>query len=101
MAITTRPKPRRGPGRPFTSGPHNIGRPKGAVNKATRDIKARAREILEDPEYLASLKERIQKGQAQQVEALLFHYGYGKPRETVAVEGAPQALPLVVKLTQE
>lgn len=97
MAISTRPKRRRGLGRPFASG--NPGRPKGAVNKASRDIKARAREILEDPEYLVALKARINKGNAQQVEALLFHYGYGKPRDIVQIEGGAVPLPLVVKLT--
>ena len=99
MAIHTRKaKPR---GRPFRKGgPGGPGRKPGIPNKATQDIKERAREVLEDPAYLASLKARLETGEAGQVEALLFHYGYGKPRETVAIEGGTTPLPLVVKLTE-
>lgn len=88
---------RRGPGRPFKPG--EGGRPKGIPNKATRDIKAFSRNFLESPAYIASLQQRILAGDAPQVEQLLFHYGYGKPKDTVAVEGGPLPLPLVVKLT--
>lgn len=96
-AIRTRKQRPRG--KPFAPG--NPGRPKGAKNHATRDIKERARELLEDPKYLAKLRRRLESGEAGPVEALLFHYGYGKPRETVAIEGGAQPLPLIVKLTEE
>jgi len=61
--------------------PH--GRPKGALNKATRDIRAFARAMLEDPAYIESLRKRMARGTAGQVENLIYHYAYGKPRETL------------------
>lgn len=82
-------KPR---GRPYKPG--EGGRPKGVPNKATREIREFAQRILEDPEYVESLRRRLKRGTAGQVEALLFHYGYGKPRETLAVEGG--VTPLVI-----
>jgi hypothetical protein len=69
----------------FTKG--NRGRPKGAINKATREIKDFARNILERPEYVASLARRLDKGDAPHMETLLHHYAYGKPREGMDVSG--------------
>ena len=71
---------------PFTKATTR-GRPKGALNKATREIKDVARNLLERPEYLESLKRRLDKGDAPHMETLLHHYGYGKPREGVDVTG--------------
>lgn len=68
------------------------GRPKGVPNKANREIKDLARKLLEDDEYQRSLAERLKDGRAQTVEALLYHYAYGKPKETVehgGVDGQP------------
>jgi len=65
--------------------------------KATRDIKAWARGMLEDPDYRASLKARLASGQAGQVEALLYHYGYGKPKEQVELSSG--LAPLIVEVT--
>lgn len=73
------------------------GRPKGVPNKATREIREAARALLEDPEYLDSLKRRLKRGTAGAVEPLLYHYGYGKPKETVALEGSA-VRPVVVDL---
>ena len=86
---------KRVPGRPFKKG--EGGRPKGVPNKATRDIKAWARGMLEDPDYRASLKARLASGQAGQVEALLYHYGYGKPKEQVELSSG--LAPLIVEVT--
>ncbi len=55
------------------------GRRKGTPNKSTGDIRAVAREILEDPAYLRSLRLRIIRGQAPRIEAMLFVYLYGDP----------------------
>ena len=41
-------KPR---GRPFVKGDPRAGRPKGATNVASREIKDVARRLLEDPAY--------------------------------------------------
>lgn len=84
-------KPR---GRPFKKG--EGGRPKGTLNKATIEIKALAQQLLSDPDYLHALKWRLQHGEAGAVEPLLYHYGYGKPKETLEVQSAP--VPLVIDL---
>lgn len=71
------------------------GRKPGIPNKATQEIKEVARRLLEDPDYVQNLKRRLQRGDAGQVEPLLYHYAYGKPKETVALEGNPMA-PLII-----
>ena len=48
---------------------------------ATVDIKDFARSILEDPLYQRRLIDRVIRGKAPQIEVLLFHYAYGKPKE--------------------
>lgn len=63
------------------------GRPKGALNKATREIKDIAAGLLADPAYVTSLKRRLTSGKAPHMETLLHHYAYGKPKETTAHEG--------------
>ena len=62
------------------------GRSKGAGNVATPDIRERARQLVEDPVYCLSVKARILEGNVP-LEIMLHHYAYGKPRETVALEG--------------
>ena len=63
------------------------GRPKGVPNKATVEIKDLSRRLLEDPEYQASLKTRLRRGTAQAIERELYHYAYGKPKDTVELTG--------------
>lgn len=64
------------------------GRPKGSLNKTTREIKDAARALLEGPEYVRNRLKRLEEGKLPPaVECLLYHYAYGKPRETLAVEG--------------
>lgn len=82
--MSSKLKPR---GKPFQPGDPRAGRKRGALNRATREIREVARGLLERPEYVAKLKERLDAGTAGAVEPLLYHYGYGKPKETVAVEG--------------
>jgi|TARA_R110000824_G_scaffold186284_7_gene367562 hypothetical protein len=64
------------------------GRPKGVPNKASADVRIRARALVEDPVYVLGLKKRILDGKSVPLEIMLHHYAYGKPRESVAVEGA-------------
>jgi len=64
-----------------------MGRAKGAGNVATPDIRERARQLVEDPVYCLRVKERILEGNVP-LEIMLHHYAYGKPRETVALEGS-------------
>jgi len=64
-------------------GDPRCGRKPGSVNKTTREIREFSRAILERPEYVASLKARLDAGEAPHMESLLFYYGYGKPKETI------------------
>ncbi len=80
--------------RPGQSG-NPKGKPKGATSHKTREIAAFARSIVESPEYVESLRRRLLKGDAPHMETLLHHYGYGKPKDTLAVESAR---PVVVEL---
>lgn len=73
MAVSARPKP------PAAG----KGRPKGALNKSTREIKDIASGLLSDPAYVDSLRRRLTSGKAPHMETLLHHYAYGKPKETV------------------
>jgi hypothetical protein len=60
------------------------GRPKGARNRATLEIRALARSLVEDPTYLAALRHRLAAGKAGSLEPLLFAYAYGRPTERPA-----------------
>jgi hypothetical protein len=61
------------------------GRQRGQPNKATLDIKAHARAVIEDPDYQAKLKQRLIDGSAPQLEILLHYYAYGRPRQEIDV----------------
>ena len=44
--------------------------------------------MLENPEYQKALQDRLIKGEANpSIETLLYHYGYGKPADTLNVQG--------------
>jgi hypothetical protein len=58
------------------------GRPKGALNRATVEIRAFARGLLEDPAYIAALRRRLLAGTAGQIELLLFGYAYGRATDS-------------------
>ena len=72
-------------GRDFTEG--NPGRPKGARNKTTAEVRTLALSIVGEPGYLKKLKARIASGKAQKIEELLWHYAFGKPKEQVEHRG--------------
>ena len=63
------------------------GRPAGAVNKTTREIRDAARAILDRPEYRASIQRRLDAGKAPHMEVLLHHYAFGKPKDKVEHSG--------------
>jgi hypothetical protein len=75
---------------PFTNGNPGGGRPKGAQNKATMEIKEFARNFLMSDRYRRTLERRILAGTAPQIEVLLHHYAFGKPTDKY-VEPAPPA----------
>ena len=66
--------------------PKTGGRKAGTTNKATVEIKEFARLILEAPLYQTRLRSRVMQGKAPQIEVLLFHYAYGKPKEAFTGE---------------
>ena len=64
----------------------NPGRPKGALNKATLEIKAFARALVADPTYREKLlKDFKARKLAPAIEALYLAYGYGRPKEQVEI----------------
>jgi hypothetical protein len=63
------------------------GRQRGTVNKVTVEIRDAARRLLELPDYRRNLRTRLIEGKAPHMETLLFHYAYGKPKETVEQSG--------------
>jgi hypothetical protein len=71
------------------------GRPKGALNRSTLEVRALARGLLEDPAYLTALRRRLLAGKAGQIEALLFAYAFGRPidRPTVPAEASGHVPP--------
>jgi hypothetical protein len=79
-------------GRPFTNGNPGGGRPKGAQNKATLEIKEFARNFIMSDRYRRTLERRILAGTAPQMEVLLHHYAFGKPTDKY-VAPAPPARP--------
>jgi hypothetical protein len=79
----------------------NHGRPKGILNKTTREIRESSARIIGDPDYLASLKIRLRDGKAPHMEVLLHHYAFGKPKETVKHEGVQPAKLVVTQIHTE
>jgi len=82
----------------FVKGDPRCGRPPGRPNKATREIRAFARETLEAPAYVESLNRRLLRGSAPHMETLLHHYAYGKPPDKVEMtgeDGQPMGLRIV------
>lgn len=64
------------------------GRPKGSKNKKTAEVRLLALRMVSDPAYLASLTDRLNAGKAPHMEPVMWHYAYGKPKESVEVTGA-------------
>ena len=73
-------KPR---GKPFRrGGPGGPGRKPGVPNRVTTDAREAAAQIVNDPTYRDNLLKRARSGElSPAVEALMWHYAHGKPRE--------------------
>lgn len=72
------------------------GRPKGLLNKTTQAAQDFARGIVESADYRAALQAKVRAGTlAPAVESMLWHYAYGKPKESIEISG-DQAKPLRV-----
>jgi Family of unknown function (DUF5681) len=57
------------------------GRSPGTRNRATLEARAAAQDLLSDPVYIASLRQRLIDGTAGAMEALCWLYAFGKPSE--------------------
>lgn len=70
------------------------GRPKGAKNKVSVEMKDISRRMLSSAAYRAKLVKRLESGKiAPAVECMLYHYAYGKPIEQHEHSG-PGGVPL-------
>ena len=62
------------------------GRPRGSLNKLTLEAKALARELVNDPTYRQNLQADLKNRKVEaSIEAMLWHYAYGKPKESLEV----------------
>jgi len=78
----------RGKGKPFQPGDPRAGRPAGVQNKVTLEAREIARNMISNEEYRKNLEARFNAGEcAPPIEALIWHYAFGKPKETVEVMG--------------
>lgn len=59
------------------------GRPPGRVNDATLRVRNFCRAVCEDPLYQRDIIDRARTGRLGSMEAVIWAYGYGRPRETV------------------
>ena len=76
-------------------------RPKGSLNRATREIREASRLLLANPEYQASLRARLIAGKAPHMETLLHQYAWGKPKDTTILEGDDSQLPVVKMIVHQ
>jgi hypothetical protein len=75
------------------------GRPKGSKNKTTMKAGEYAREILEQEEHVAALKEQAKNGVGNASDQLppathkvLMSYGYGNPKDKIEIDVDVDAL---------
>jgi hypothetical protein len=70
-------------------GTRPYGRAKGTPNKRTIMGREFAEKLVKDPEYLANVEARAKAGKLHPgVEAMLWYYAMGKPRETLELSGS-------------
>ena len=75
------------------------GRTPGVPNKATIEVKDAARQLVGRADYREALVLRLLSGRlAPAMETTLWHYAYGKPRETYEHSGD---LSLVTRVVHE
>ncbi len=75
------------------------GRPKGSLNKVSREQKEFIKSILDSEEYRESFRRRLIRGDAA-LEQMAHHYIIGKPKDTLAIEKMPPML-VVDELTDQ
>jgi len=67
-------------GQPSRPGP---GRPKGAENQKTKEAREIARKLTTDKTYQINLLKRMQDGTAGPMEPCIWHYAFGKPKDSL------------------
>ncbi len=69
------------------------GRPKGSLNQRTLEAKAFARQLVSSPTYLRKLQADLNERNVEaSIEAMVWHYAYGKPKESLEVQCNLEAL---------
>lgn len=72
----------------MAAGAKTGGRQKGTPNKSTGVVAERCRKLIESKEYLNSFAKRLKAGELPPaVEAMAWHYAYGKPKESLELSG--------------
>jgi hypothetical protein len=51
------------------------------------EVKELARRLLDDPDYLERLRQRLHRGTAGAIEQTLFFYANGMPRDVIEQQG--------------
>jgi hypothetical protein len=75
-----------------------LGKPRGALNRTTKDVRELANGLVTDGRYLERLKLRLLDGTVSPaVETLLWFYSFGKPQERLEIESAPPP-PLIIEI---
>jgi len=63
-----------------------LGRPKGVLNKTTREVRDLCRGLVEGPKYQKWLASQLEGGKlAPQLQQMIWYYAYGKPIQAVDV----------------
>jgi hypothetical protein len=76
------------------------GRKKGEPNKATAMMRDAAQKFCADPRGRAKMLEQYQRGKLHPILVqMMHHYAYGKPKDTIAVEGG--MVPLILDLVTD
>jgi hypothetical protein len=80
----------RRPGHPSPKGLRRggPGRPLGVPNKHTAEVKDFCASIVDDPLYQQAIRKRALAGRLPpMMEALIWHYRWGKPKDETVVQG--------------
>jgi hypothetical protein len=68
---------------------HRGGRPKGSVNFRTRQVQTFCRSVCEDPLYRQDIVDRARSGNLGAMEAVIWAYAYGRPKESIDLHIGP------------
>ena len=78
------------------------GRPKGLPNKVTLVAKALCQGLLERPAYRKAFEKAWDARTLEpQLEVMVWHYGYGKPKVNVELEAGTTLADLLDRMAEE